>query len=146
VFSSLWKSVPILTLLALIIDRSQQHPIVLTDDNLTNKHHATTETLLNKSTMQCFTAAGIIFLKLTQSLARRLGKDIEHPVAEKPLPGESSVSAQARSMRQSSLKWVVSATFGLTKHDIIWKLLSHRFDDLLETYEVGLLARLDLGG
>jgi hypothetical protein len=57
---------------ALIIQRCRQDPIALTYDNLTNKHHAASETLLNKSSMQSFTAAGVIFLKLTPSLARRL--------------------------------------------------------------------------
>jgi stress-induced morphogen len=62
---------------ALIFERCRHDPISLTYDNLTNKHHAATETLLNKSSMQSFTAAGVIFLKLTPSLARRLGKDID---------------------------------------------------------------------
>jgi hypothetical protein len=60
---------------ALIIDRCRQDPIALTYDNLTNKHHAASETLLNKSSMQSFTAAGIIFLKLTPSLARGLSDE-----------------------------------------------------------------------
>jgi hypothetical protein len=60
---------------ALIIKRCGQDPIALTYDNLTNKHNAASETLLNKSSMQCFTAAGVIFLKLTPSLARRLSDE-----------------------------------------------------------------------
>jgi hypothetical protein len=61
----------------LIIKRCRHDPIALTYDNLTNKHHAASETLLNKSSMQSFTAAGVIFLKLTPLLARRLGKDTD---------------------------------------------------------------------
>jgi hypothetical protein len=87
-----------------IAERSKQHPIMLTYDNLTNKHHAATETLLNKSMMQCFTAAGVIFLHLTPSLARRLGKDIDHTVPEKQLPGESEESARARRRRPAAPK------------------------------------------
>jgi hypothetical protein len=59
----------------LIIKRCRRDPIALTYDNLTNKHHAASETLLNKSSMQSFTAAGVIFLKLTPSLARRLSDE-----------------------------------------------------------------------
>jgi hypothetical protein len=87
---------------ALITQRSQQHPIMLAYDNLTNKHHAATETLLNKSSMQSFTAAGVIFLKMTPSLARCLGKDIEHTVPERLLPGELDELGRARRRRPAA--------------------------------------------
>jgi hypothetical protein len=87
---------------ALITRRARQDPIALTYDNLVIKHHAATETLLNKSHMQCFTACGVIFLKLTASLAKRLGKSIESPVPEKSLPGESSEAARARRRRPAA--------------------------------------------
>jgi hypothetical protein len=92
---------------ALITERSSQHPIALTYDNLTIKHHAATETLLNKSSMRCFTATGVIFLRLTPSLARRLGKTIEEPgqgvvpvsAPDRTLPGESFQSYRRRRSR-----------------------------------------------
>jgi hypothetical protein len=84
---------------ALIAQRARNQPIALTYDNLTNKHHAATETLLNKSAMHCFTACGVIFLKLTPSLAKRLGKSVEAPAPEKVLPGESFQSSRARRRR-----------------------------------------------
>jgi hypothetical protein len=91
---------------ALIIKRSRQDPIALTYDNLTNKHNAASETLLNKSSMLCFTAAGVIFLKLTPSLARRLGKDVEHPAPEKPIPGQprSRAGQAAQSDKKPGLR------------------------------------------
>jgi hypothetical protein len=49
--------------------------------------------------MHCFTAAGIIFMKMTESLARRLGREIEVPVPERRLPGESNEAARARRRR-----------------------------------------------
>jgi hypothetical protein len=86
----------------LIIKRCRHDPIALTYDNLTNKHHAASETLLNKSSMQSFTAAGVIFLKLTPSLARRLGKDVERPAQEKRIPGQPR--SRARQPAQSDKK------------------------------------------
>jgi hypothetical protein len=82
-----------------ITQRACQEPIALTYDNLATKHHAATETLLNKSHMQCFTACGVIFLRLTSSLAKRLGKATENPAPERSLPGESSGAARARRRR-----------------------------------------------
>jgi hypothetical protein len=84
---------------ASIIERVRHDPIALTYDNLTNKHHAATETLLNKSSMQCFTAAGLIYLKLTPSLAKALGKSTANPAPDRPLPGESTASLRARLRR-----------------------------------------------
>jgi hypothetical protein len=81
---------------AVITQRARHNPIALTYDSLTNKHHAATETLLNKSSMQCFTACGVVFLKLSPSLANRLGKSVEALAPERPLPGESSASARVR--------------------------------------------------
>jgi hypothetical protein len=83
----------------LVAERCQRHPFLLTYDNLAQKHNAATETLLNKSAMHCFTAAGIIFMKMTESLARRLGREIEVPVPERRLPGESNEAARARRRR-----------------------------------------------
>jgi hypothetical protein len=83
----------------LVAERCQRDPFLLTYDNLAQKHNAATETLLNKSTMHCFTASGIIFVKMTASLARRLGRYIEDPVPERRLPGESNEAARARRRR-----------------------------------------------
>jgi hypothetical protein len=89
---------------ALITQRAQQEPIALTYDNLVTKHHAATETLLNKSHMQNFTACGVIFLKLTSSLAERLGKSTDTPAPERYLPGETSEAARARRRRPAPRK------------------------------------------
>jgi hypothetical protein len=89
---------------ALISQRARQHPIALTYDNLANKHNAATETLLNKSSMQCFTACGIIFLKLSPSLAKRLGKSTQDPMLapDRALPVETRESARARRRRPAA--------------------------------------------
>jgi hypothetical protein len=87
---------------ASITKRVRREPFALTYDNLTNKHHAATETLLNKSSMQCFTAAGIIFLTLTPSLARTLGKTPEVLAPDRALPGESRQSHRARIRHRST--------------------------------------------
>jgi hypothetical protein len=88
---------------SLVSQRARNNPIALTYDNLTNKHHAATETLLNKSSMQCFTACGVIFLKLTPSLAKRLGKTVDAPAPDRALPGESAQAARARRRRPATL-------------------------------------------
>jgi hypothetical protein len=74
-------------------------PVILTYDNLANKHHVQAETLLNKSVMYTFTAAAVIFPAMSKSLAARLGKDfnkVQNILPEQKLPSEGFRTFQNR--------------------------------------------------
>jgi hypothetical protein len=91
--------------LAVLQRRALLQPLEITYDNLTNKNNAASETLFNKSIMYCFTAGAVIFLRMSKSLAKRLGKMSvfdSDPLAclpERALPGEDSAQAAIRRCR-----------------------------------------------
>jgi hypothetical protein len=58
----------------ILMERVNREPILITYDNLTNYSKVGDETLFNKIIMYCFTAAAVIFLTMTKSLAQRLSK------------------------------------------------------------------------
>ena len=86
-----------------IRERAGRQPLLYTYDNLTNHNKVTGETLFNKSTFYCFTAAGVVFLRMPASLASRLGVNLNVLEAsggllprDASLPGESSEEARVR--------------------------------------------------
>jgi hypothetical protein len=111
VFNHLGLSVSYDTIRAVLIRNAEEirkeiisrvcngEPAILTYDNLTKKHHAGAETLLNKSVMHTFTAAAVVFPAMSKSLAARLGKDINkvnNILPEQTLPGEAFRRFQSR--------------------------------------------------
>jgi len=82
-------------------------PVILTYDNLTKKHHAGAETLLNKSVMYTFTAAAVVFPVMSKSLAAHLGKDItkvNNILPEQTLPGEGFQRFRDRTHRVLAIR------------------------------------------
>ena len=90
---------------ATLRERVTKQPLLYTYDNLTNHNQVagSGETLFNKSTFYCFTAAGVVFLRMPSSLGSRLGVNLGVLEAagnlvanDAPLPGESSEEARVR--------------------------------------------------